>query len=95
MSLRLQMNFGFFCFWFRGSLGHITKRGKYTGSGYSIDVKEALGVIGYGLRQESWTVPAVHDLYRGRDAARLDSSSREKRAHHISCEASGGGEKVG
>jgi hypothetical protein len=96
------MNFGGFFFWFRGSLGHImAKRGKYTGSGYSIDVKETLAAIGYGLREEGWTVPAVHDLYKswflswGRDAARLDSSSRERRAHHISCEASGGGEKVG
>jgi hypothetical protein len=57
------MNFGFFFFWFSGSLGHImAKRGKYTGSGYSIDVKEALGAIGYGLREEGWTV--VHDLYK-------------------------------
>jgi hypothetical protein len=59
------MNFGFFYFCFRVSLGHImAKRGKYTGSSYSIDVKEALGAIGHGLREEGWTVSAVHDLYK-------------------------------
>jgi hypothetical protein len=42
----------------------MAKRGKYTGSGYSIDVKETLAAIGYGLREEGWTVPAVHDLYK-------------------------------
>jgi hypothetical protein len=42
----------------------MAKRGKYTGSGYSIDFKEALAAIGYGLREEGWTVPAVHDLYK-------------------------------
>ena len=42
----------------------MAKRGKYSGSGYSVDVKEALGAIGHGLREEGWTVAAIHDFFK-------------------------------
>ena len=39
-------------------------RGEYEATGYSTDVKEALGAIGDALRDEGWTVPAVRKLYK-------------------------------
>ena len=41
----------------------MARRGAYEGAAYSPDVKAALGAIGHNLREEGWTVPAVHELY--------------------------------
>jgi hypothetical protein len=41
----------------------MARRGAYEGAAYSPDVKAALGAIGHKLREEGWTVPAVHELY--------------------------------
>jgi hypothetical protein len=41
----------------------MARRGAYEGAAYSLDVKAALGAIGHKLREQGWTVPAVHELY--------------------------------
>ncbi len=42
----------------------MARRGRYSGAAVSPEVKEALGAVGHGLRQEGWTVPAVKSLFQ-------------------------------